>query len=75
MRKNLTYLAKSEQYLMIKGAERIRTFDMGQVPKKAKAGRPRAEAGMNETSNDSSVDVLPDEMDVNATDSDASQSD
>ncbi|WP_175861826.1 inovirus-type Gp2 protein [Burkholderia cepacia] len=75
LRKNLTYLAKSEQYLMIKGAERIRTFDMGQVPKKAKAGRPRAEAGMNETSNDSSVDVLPDEMDVNATDSDASQSD
>ncbi|MDN7629679.1 inovirus-type Gp2 protein [Burkholderia cenocepacia] len=42
LRKNLVYLAKSEQYLMITGAERIRTFDMGQVPKKVKAGRPRA---------------------------------
>ncbi|RQU39023.1 inovirus Gp2 family protein [Burkholderia cenocepacia] len=35
LRKNLTYLAKSEQYLMMKGAERIRTFDMGRVPKKS----------------------------------------
>lgn len=75
LRKNLVYLAKSEQYLMIQGAERIRTFDMGQVPKKAKAGRPRTVASTNETSNDSSVNALPDEMDVNATESDAPQSD
>ncbi|HDR9063685.1 TPA: inovirus-type Gp2 protein [Burkholderia vietnamiensis] len=43
LRRNLAYLAKSEQYLMIKGAERIRTFDMGQIPKKVKAGRPRTD--------------------------------
>ncbi|MFM0642191.1 inovirus-type Gp2 protein [Paraburkholderia metrosideri] len=43
LRANLAYLAKAEQYLMIKGSERIRTFDMGQVPKKVKSGRPRAD--------------------------------
>ncbi|PNE63493.1 inovirus Gp2 family protein [Burkholderia cenocepacia] len=52
LRKNLVYLAKSEQYLMLKSANRIRTFDMGQVPKKGKTGRPRVEAEMNETSSD-----------------------
>ncbi|MBO7771589.1 inovirus-type Gp2 protein [Burkholderia pseudomallei] len=45
LRTNLVYLAKAAQYLMIKGAERIRTFDMGQVPTKVKAGRPRADVG------------------------------
>lgn len=41
LRKNLIYPAKAEQYLMISGAEGVRTFDMGRVPKKLKAGRPR----------------------------------
>ncbi|MFL9959578.1 inovirus-type Gp2 protein [Paraburkholderia sediminicola] len=41
LRKNLVYLAKAEQYLMSWSVERIRTFDMGQEPKKVKAGRPR----------------------------------
>lgn len=41
LRENLVYLAKAEQYLMCWSVERIRTFDMGQIPKKAKAGRPR----------------------------------
>ncbi|MBO2953926.1 inovirus Gp2 family protein [Burkholderia pseudomallei] len=49
LRKNLTYLAKSEQYLMLKSAERIRTFDMGQVPTKGKAGRPRIVPDMRNT--------------------------
>ncbi|WP_423378109.1 hypothetical protein [Burkholderia sp. LMG 32019] len=48
LRKNLVYLAKSEQYLMIKGADRIRTFDMGQVPKKASSGRRRADSELIE---------------------------
>lgn len=43
LRKNLVYLAKVEQYLMSCGVERIRTFDMGQVPKKVKPGRPRVD--------------------------------
>jgi hypothetical protein len=42
LRINLVYLAKTEQYLMIKVADSFRTFGMGQVPKKAKSGRPRA---------------------------------
>ncbi|MCY1276837.1 hypothetical protein D9M68_294730 [compost metagenome] len=46
LRKNLVYLAKAQQYVMIRGAERIRTFDMGQVPQKVKSGRPRADSGM-----------------------------
>ncbi|WP_413192535.1 hypothetical protein [Pararobbsia alpina] len=45
LRENLVYLAKSEQYLMSRSTERIRTFDMGQVPKKQKRGRPRAKNG------------------------------
>lgn len=40
----LLYLAKAEQHLMIKTAERIRTFDMGRVPTKVKSGRPRVAA-------------------------------
>ncbi|RQT68362.1 inovirus Gp2 family protein [Burkholderia cepacia] len=48
LRKNLAYLAKSSQYLMIKGAGRIRTFDMGQVPTKANAGRPRVNSDVSE---------------------------
>lgn len=46
LRENLVYLAKGEQYLMIRSAERIRTFDMGRVPKKLKSGRPRADSDM-----------------------------
>ncbi len=42
LRINLMYLAKTEQYLMIKVADSIHTFGTGQVPKKAKSGRPRA---------------------------------
>jgi len=41
LRKNLLYLAKAEQYLLSRSTERIRTFDMGRVPRKVKAGRPR----------------------------------
>ncbi|MEX3973545.1 hypothetical protein [Paraburkholderia caribensis] len=43
LRKNLLYLAKASQYLMIKGTERVRTFDKGRVPEKMKAGRPRVD--------------------------------
>lgn len=43
LRKNLVYLAKAEQYLMRWNvAQRVRTFGMGEVPKRAKAGRPRS---------------------------------
>ncbi|MGF6533275.1 hypothetical protein P3T20_004075 [Paraburkholderia sp. GAS206C] len=45
LRKNLLYLAKAGQYLMIRGAERVRTFDMGHLPTKVKSGRPRGDAG------------------------------
>ncbi|MFV8630694.1 hypothetical protein ACNRDB_14595 [Ralstonia pseudosolanacearum] len=41
LRKNLTYLAKAEQYVMLKVTENMRTFDMGRVPRKGRAGRPR----------------------------------
>jgi hypothetical protein len=41
LRKNLVYLTKAEQYLMIKDTKGIRTFDMARVPKRIKAGRPR----------------------------------
>lgn len=44
LKKNLTYLAKASQYLMIKGAEHVRTFGMGQVPQRLKHGRPRIDA-------------------------------
>jgi hypothetical protein len=44
------YLAKSEQYLMLKSADRIRTFDMGQVPKKSSSGRPRVDSEASGTS-------------------------
>ena len=43
LRRNLVYLAKAEQYLMIKRVKGMRTFDMGQVPEKVKAGRPRVD--------------------------------
>ncbi|OIT16253.1 hypothetical protein BL243_12250 [Ralstonia solanacearum] len=49
LRTNLLYLAKAEQHLMIKSSQRIRTFDMGRVPKKGKAGRPRADSGVRWT--------------------------
>lgn len=45
---------------MIKGDDRIRTSDMGQIPKKVNAGRPRMDAGTNETSADLSVGELTD---------------
>ncbi|KVR14092.1 hypothetical protein WK11_29130 [Burkholderia ubonensis] len=41
LRENLAYLAKAEQYLMLKDAENIHAFGTGRVPTKAKAGRPR----------------------------------
>jgi len=43
LRKNLIYLAKTEQYLMSRRMDGIHTFGMGQVPKKIKSGRPRTE--------------------------------
>jgi len=52
LRKNLVYLAKAAQYLMIKGAENMHTFDMGQLPKKVKAGRPRSDADVGGNSID-----------------------
>ncbi|NKA95836.1 inovirus Gp2 family protein [Ralstonia solanacearum] len=58
LRTNLAYLAKAGQYLMVKTEERIRTFGMGRVPEKGKAGRPRAEAIANNVG-ESSVDVEP----------------
>ncbi|MFP6557774.1 hypothetical protein WJ542_05465 [Paraburkholderia sp. B3] len=47
LRRNLVYLAKAEQYLMIKCAERVRTFGMGKAPEKVKAGRPRVDVDAN----------------------------
>ncbi|MGA3845163.1 hypothetical protein ACI2S9_16655 [Ralstonia nicotianae] len=47
LRKNLVYLAKTEQYLMARETERIHTFGMGQVPEKIKSGRPRVVADAN----------------------------
>ncbi|WP_172820409.1 inovirus-type Gp2 protein [Burkholderia vietnamiensis] len=41
LRTNLVYLAKADQYLMSRNIEHMHTFDMGHVPKKVKAGRPR----------------------------------
>ena len=41
LRRNLVYLAKAEQYLMLRADEGMRTFTMGNVPKKEISGRPR----------------------------------
>lgn len=41
LRTNLGYLAKAEQYLMLKSADRVKTFGMGELPQKVKSGRPR----------------------------------
>ncbi|MGT2430378.1 hypothetical protein ACU4HD_19690 [Cupriavidus basilensis] len=58
LRKNLTYLAKAEQYVMVKETENIRTFDMGRMPKKRKAGRPRSDSGMRVSENDDIAHVV-----------------
>lgn len=58
LRKNLVYLAKAEQYLLIKGAENMRTFDMGRVPKKVRAGRPRADSGIRSSEIDGVAHVV-----------------
>ncbi|CAJ2794550.1 inovirus-type Gp2 protein [Burkholderia pseudomallei] len=58
LKKNLLYLAKASQYLMIKGAERVRTFDMGQVPEKRKEGRPRKDADVCEEVIDDAVESV-----------------
>lgn len=55
---NLAYLAKAEQYLLIKGTEHTHLFGMGKVPEKTRAGRPRVEANMNNMEG-SSVHVEP----------------
>jgi hypothetical protein len=47
LRINLAYLAKTEQYLMIKPIDGMHTFGMGQLPQKAKSGRPRMKEGRN----------------------------
>ncbi|TCK97136.1 hypothetical protein B0G74_3838 [Paraburkholderia sp. BL9I2N2] len=57
LRTNLLYLAKAEQYLMIKAAERIRTFGTVHVPHKVKSGRPRVDSGMR--SSEPCRDVRP----------------
>ncbi|RRW87962.1 inovirus Gp2 family protein [Pandoraea apista] len=41
LRTNLVYLAKAEQYLMLKSADRVKAFGMGELPQKVKSGRPR----------------------------------
>ncbi len=46
LRKNLLYLAKAEQYLMVKGAIGMHMFGMGQLPRKIKPGRPRVNVGL-----------------------------
>lgn len=58
LRKNLVYLAKAEQYLLIKGAENLRTFDMGRVPKKVRVGRPRADSVMRSSEIDGVAHVV-----------------
>ncbi|PRH43145.1 hypothetical protein C6T65_07080 [Burkholderia vietnamiensis] len=63
LRKNLVYLAKSEQYLMIKGADRIRTFDMGKVPKRASSGRPRADSELIELASNAITDANTTKLD------------
>ena len=57
LRTNLVYLAKAGPYLMVKGGERIRTFDMGRVPRKIKAGRPRVGVDAS-TAGEGSIDVV-----------------
>lgn len=52
LRQNLVYLAKSDQYLMARETESIRTFDMGQVPEKVKSGRPRSDFGIRVSEDD-----------------------
>jgi hypothetical protein len=46
LRINLLYLAKAQQYLMIRCSDRIRTIGMGNKPKKKKSGRPRVDSEM-----------------------------
>ncbi|HKR38403.1 MAG TPA: hypothetical protein VJU59_01790 [Paraburkholderia sp.] len=58
LKKNLLYLAKASQYLMIKGAERVRTFDKGRVPERLKMGRPRADADAQNDIVDSDMEDL-----------------
>jgi len=55
---NLLYLAKVEQHLMMKTTGRIRTFDMGRVPKKGKPGRPRADSGVRSAEIDGGAQVV-----------------
>lgn len=54
LRRNLVYLAKAEQYLMLKTDEDMRTLTMGHVPKKETSGRPRSRM---EVSINHSIDV------------------
>ncbi|MGG1946824.1 hypothetical protein AB1286_18745 [Trinickia sp. NRRL B-1857] len=51
LRKLLKYLAKAEQYLLIKTAGNMHTFGMGELPGKVKSGRPRV-ASTTSDSND-----------------------
>lgn len=57
LRKNLIYSAKAEQYLMIQGAEGVRTFDMGRVPKRVKVGRPRGLHAQHASENQNNMRV------------------
>lgn len=75
LRENLVYLAKSEQYLMIKGAHRIRTFDMGQVPMRVKAGRPRVDVDASNATENSIDDEAFHKTDANVTSLDEDRTD
>ncbi|OHU98935.1 hypothetical protein BLA34_18290 [Ralstonia solanacearum] len=61
------YLAKAEQYLMIKGAKRMRMFGMGQMPKKVKSGRPRVDSDSQEGEIDTETGQHVGEVDVDGT--------
>jgi hypothetical protein len=65
LRKRLVYLAKAQQYLMVKAAQNMRTFDMGRVPKKLKSGRPRVGAVICEDDVEQAVEPVDgDDIDV-----------
>jgi len=65
LRENLRYLAKGEQHLQIRAEGNIHTFDMSDVPKKVKAGRPRVDHCKQAAEIDEKIDR---EVKVNSSD-------
>lgn len=53
---------------MIKGAERVRTFDKGRVPEKLKAGRPRVDAEGSRVKVGEAICQVIDTSDTNVSD-------